>query len=64
LISIEAIISLIGSTTTKKGLKITCVRDDKKYETGKKISDQDFSKLSIKPEQTCPDWNYVIFPRI
>jgi len=64
LISIEAIISLIGSTTTKKGLKIICVRDDKKKRSGKKISGQDFSKLSIKPEQTCPDWNYMISPII
>ena len=64
LISIEAIISLIGSTVTKKGLKIICVRDENKYETGKKISDEDFAKLSIKPEQTCPCWNYSILPRI
>jgi hypothetical protein len=64
LISIEAIISLIGSTTTKNGLKITCVRDDRKYETGKKISDEDFAKLVIQPEQICPCWNYSILPRI
>jgi predicted house-cleaning noncanonical NTP pyrophosphatase (MazG superfamily) len=64
LISIEAIISLIGSTTTKKGLKITCVRDDGKYETGKKISDEDFAKVLIKPDETCPNWNYHILPQI
>jgi hypothetical protein len=64
LISIEAIISLIGSTTTNNGLKITCVRDDRKYETGKKISDEDFAKVLIKPEQICPCWNYSILPRI
>ena len=34
LISIEAVINLIRNTTTKKGLKIVCVKDDNKYELG------------------------------
>ena len=36
LIDIETIVSLIGSTTTKKGLKVICKVDNNTYETGKR----------------------------
>jgi hypothetical protein len=60
LISIEAIIDLIGSTTTTSGLKVICVKDENAYEIGIKVSDDDFEKINIKRETTCPDWNYII----
>ena len=62
LISVEAIINLIGSTTTTKGLKVACVRDDNRYEIGKKVSDKDFSNINISRDETCPNWNYIISP--
>jgi hypothetical protein len=62
LISIEAIILLIGSTSTTKGLKIKCVKDDSVYEIGKKVSDEDYAAINIKYEKTCSDWNYIISP--
>ena len=62
LISIEAIIDLIGSTTTTSGLKVKCVRDETTYKIGIKVSDDDFEKINIKKETTCPDWNYIISP--
>ena len=62
LISIETIISLIGSTTTTAGLKVICVRDDNIYEIGIKVSDEDFEKISIAKSSTCPEWNYIISP--
>ena len=64
LISVESVITLIGSTTTMSGLKIICVRDDSTYELGKKVSDEEFATINIKNECTCPDWNYVISARI
>ncbi len=63
LISIETVITLIGSTTTLSGLKIICVKDDSIYQIGKKVSDEDFATINLKNEGTCPDWNYIIFPR-
>ena len=63
LISIEAIITLIGSTTTTKGLKIICVKDNSVYNIGKKVSDEDFATIKIKYVRTCPDWNYIIYPK-
>jgi hypothetical protein len=59
LISIEAIIDLIGSTTTTSGLKALCVKDENTYEIGIKVSDDDFEKITIKRETICPDWNYI-----
>ena len=64
LISIETVILLIGSTTTTKGLKIICVKDDSVYEIGIKVSDEDFEAIHIKKEKTCPDWNYIISPTL
>ena len=64
LVNIETIINLIGSTTTTKGLKVICVKDDNKYEIGKKVSDKDFEKINIKKDEILPNWNYIIFPKI
>ena len=60
LISIEAIIQLIGSTTTTTGLKIICVKDETEYEIGVKVSDMDFAEIKLKKMRTLPDWNYII----
>jgi hypothetical protein len=62
LINIETIIALIGSTTTTTGLKVKCVKDENTYKIGIKVSDEDFNKISIKHEETCPAWNYIIYP--
>jgi hypothetical protein len=62
LISIETTIDLIGSTTTMAGLKVLCVRDENIYAIGIKVSDDDFERINIKREATCPDWNYIISP--
>jgi len=62
LISVEAVISLIGSTTTTTGLKITCVKDERAYELGIKVSDEDFARISMVNEAICPAWNYIILP--
>jgi transposase len=62
LISVETTVNLISSTTTTKGLKIKCERDDKHYELGIKVSDEEFNKINIKKEDICPEWNYIISP--
>ena len=62
--SFESIINLIGSTTTKTGLKIKAKLDKKKYQTGIKISDEEFSKINLISDKTLPAWNYTINPNI
>src|SRR5207247_4565002 len=49
LISHEAIVNLIGSTTTTTGLKIKARLNRKKYPTGIKVTDSELAKVRIKP---------------
>lgn len=63
LASYETIIKLIGSTKTKKGLKVEARLDERDYETGKKISDDDMAGLKINLHKLYPNWNYSIEPR-
>ena len=63
MVSYETIVNLIGSTTTRKGLKVKAALDKKNYEKGKKISDIEMEKLNIEYEETNPKWNYAIKPR-
>jgi transposase len=63
LVSIETVISLIANTTTSKGLKIICIKDDNKYELGTKVSDEELSEINLAKDKFHGDWNYVIRPR-
>tara|TARA_B110000046_G_scaffold142543_1_gene149381 strand:- start:31 stop:1251 length:1221 start_codon:yes stop_codon:yes gene_type:complete len=62
LISVETIINLISSTTTKKGLEIKAMIDKNKYETGIKVSDKELAKISIVRDKFRGEWNYEIRP--
>jgi transposase len=62
LISVEAVIQLISATTTSKGLKIVCVKDERHYELGTVVTDEEFATISIIREKTLGYWNYVILP--
>lgn len=63
LIDIETVISLISNTTTEKGLSIKCQLDSKVYETGHKVTDEEFSALNLFPCETLGKWNYLIKPQ-
>jgi len=60
LVSHEVIVNLIGSTTTKAGLNVKAKLSKKKYETGIKVSNEDFAQIKIKPKRFHGDWNYTI----
>lgn len=60
LIDIETTVNLISSTTTKKGLKVTCVVDNNDYEPGIKISDEQLSQIDITYLNDLNNWNYKI----
>ena len=62
LISVDAAVKLIGSTTTTTGLKVICQRDDRVYETGKRVSDEVFELININKIEPFQSWNYVIKP--
>ncbi len=59
----ETIIKLISGTKTNKGLKIDASLDERKYEKGFKVSDEDIALLKIQPHSLHPKWNYSILPQ-
>jgi hypothetical protein len=64
LINYETVINLIGSTTTRKGLKIKAILDKKDYKKGIKISDKEMNKINIVESEHLPRWNYQILPQV
>lgn len=65
LITHEVVVNLIAATTTKTGLKIECNLDQKKYETGKKVSEEDREKINITQQEGLnKKWNYTISPNV
>lgn len=59
----ETIVSLIGGTTTSKGLRVQAVLDTGKYPLGKKPSKQEMAALALKPAEFHGEWNYTFLPR-
>ena len=53
-------IDLIGSTTTKQGLKVKCILDENEYPTGIKVEDEEYDRVDIERIDPMPDWNYII----
>jgi hypothetical protein len=63
LVSRQAIVNLIASTTTKTGLVVRAALDTTPYETGIKVSDEEMAKLKLTPMDFHGEWNYTIAPR-
>ena len=63
LLSFEAVVNLIGGTTTKSGLKVKALLDTAAYEPGQKIPDDQMRALKLKPHTFHGDWNYTLEPR-
>jgi len=59
----ETIVGLIASTTTAKGLKVTCRLDRRKYATGRKVTDAEVQALRLQRDSFHGEWNYTIKPR-
>jgi transposase len=56
------VVNLIGNTKTKTGLKITARLDPKRYEKGRRVSDQELRCVNLQPDPFHGDWNYSILP--
>jgi hypothetical protein len=63
LVSHQAVVNLIASTTTKAGLVVRAALDTQKYETGIKASDEQMATLKLTPAAFHGEWNYSIVPR-
>ena len=58
----ETVVRLIARTTTAKGLQVTCRLDHRKYPVGRKIRDEEFTRVNLKPNKFHGEWNYTIYP--
>jgi len=59
----ETVIRLIAKTTTAKGLTVICRLDRRKYPLGRKVTDEEFATIKLKPQPFHGEWNYLIRPR-
>ena len=63
LLSHQVIVQLIASTTTAKGLSVSCQLDASTYSKGIKVTDNEMAALNISLDDFHGDWNYTFSPR-
>jgi transposase len=63
LISRQVVVNLIGSTTTREGLRIKAGIDENTYEKGVKVTDEELATLAIERDAFHGEWNYRLSPR-
>jgi hypothetical protein len=61
--SLEVIINLIAATKTNTGLKLYAQLDDRAYERGLEVSDEQLAAVNITRHTFHGDWNYTINPQ-
>ncbi len=63
LISRQVVVNLIGSTTTREGLRIKAGIDENAYAKGITITDEELATLAIERDTFHGEWNYRLLPR-
>ena len=61
--TLEIVVNLIGSATTQQGLEVHAWLDKKKYEKGRKVTNDEIAEVHIKRNKFHGEWNYEIHPR-
>ena len=62
LVTMDVIVNLIANTTTTTGLKVECVSDERTYQKGIKITDEELNSVNITKDDFHGDWNYTLLP--
>jgi hypothetical protein len=62
--SLEVVVNLIGATKTNTGLKVYARLDDRNYERGVEITDEQLASVNITRHAFHGDWNYTINPSL
>jgi transposase len=62
LVSVAAIVNLIGSTKTETGLRIRSELDEREYPKGIVVTHEQMEKVNLEPHAFHGDWNYTIHP--
>jgi hypothetical protein len=60
LVSRQAMVSLIGATTSTTGLKVYAELDENAYERGVKVSDALLAAVNLHRDTFHGEWNYLI----
>ena len=63
LVTVQAIVELIGNTRTTKGLVVKAALDPHDYPSGKRVSDEQLNQVQLERHRFHGDWNYTIRPR-
>jgi Rhodopirellula transposase DDE domain len=62
LVSLQVIVSLIGTTRTETGLQVHAALDSKEYPLGVKVTDEEYATMNLRRADFHGDWNYTITP--
>jgi hypothetical protein len=62
LVSREAVVALIRSTTTTNGLRVRARLDTRRYPIGKDVPPHELARVHIKPHRFHGEWNYAVRP--
>jgi hypothetical protein len=62
LVTLQAIVELIGHTKTSTGLTVRAAIDDAIYPSGIKVSDDRLSQIKLRRHDFHGEWNYSISP--
>lgn len=62
LVSHQCIVDLIGSTTTRQGLRVEAGHDTKTYPLKIKVSKKEMATIPLTRHKFHGDWNYTIMP--
>ena len=62
LVSLAAVVNLIGTTTTATGLRVRSEIDKRSYPKGVVVTDEQMEHVKLSPHTFHGDWNYTIKP--
>jgi len=63
LVSFETVVKLIGSTTTRTGLRVRARLNRRSYPLGENVTDEQMESLDLGADAFHGDWNYTLSPR-
>jgi transposase len=63
LVTLQAIVQLIGATSTKAGLEVRAELDTNTYPAGIKVTDAELAAIAIERHSFHGEWNYTLRPR-
>ena len=63
LTSVDVIVSMIGATKTRGGLRIKARLDRREFAKGRKVTDEQMAELALVLDKFHGDWNYTLKAR-